>query len=111
MRTPNVAHANAYDDDVRVPTTHTLLMNDERDECGSMTIWGFPKGLPQSIGMAMTMNIDSPDGTQDGVPTATLHACHRDALKMFLTDGKLLIDPQGCQIILNELTGLYELTL
>lgn len=111
MRTPNVAHTNLYVADERVPVTHTLLINDERDECGSVTIWGFPKGLPQSIGMAVVMNVDSPADSQDGVPTATIHASHREALKVFLCNGKLVIDTKGCDIALNALTGLYELPL
>jgi hypothetical protein len=111
MRSPNVAHASAYDSNERVPTTHTLMINDDRDEAGSMTMWAFPKGLPQSIGLAVTMSIDSPCGQDEGMPAATLHACHQDALKVFLSDGKLLIDTNCRQMVFNENTGLHELTL
>ncbi|MPQ71526.1 hypothetical protein [Pseudomonas sp. MWU12-2323] len=111
MHSPNVAHTKVYEADERAPVTHTLLIHDERDECGSVTIWGFPKGLPQSIGMAVVMNVDSPSDCQDGVPTATIHASHREALKVFLCNGKLVIDTKACKIALNDLTGLYELAL
>ncbi|MCF5382489.1 hypothetical protein GIW05_03080 [Pseudomonas syringae] len=111
MRTPNVAHTSAYQRDERAPTTHTLTINDERDQCGSVTIWAYPQGLPQSVGMAVTANVDSPLGIANGMPTATIHACHREALKVHLSEGKLVIDTQGMSLALNETTGLYELAL
>lgn len=111
MRTPNVAHTSAYERDGRAPTTHTLIINDERDQCGSVTVWGFPQGLPQSVGMAVTINVDSPPGIEHGMPTASIHACHREALKVYLSDGKLVIHTQGQSMTLNETTGFYELAL
>lgn len=115
MRKPHVAKATAYQDSTaRVLTTHTLMVVDERDECGSVTIWGFPKGMPQSMGMAITANIESPPDClpqAEGVPSATIHASHRDALTVHLQDGKLVLDTRGGSITLNEATGLYELRL
>lgn len=111
MRTPHVAHAAAYKSVERVPATHTILIHDERDECGSATTWTFPKGLPQSIGMAVVVKVDTAPGAKEAVPVVEVHACHREALKAFLCDGKLVIDTKGLALKHNELTGLYELDL
>lgn len=111
MRTPHVAPAAAYIKDERVSATHTILIQDDRDECGSATMWTFPKGLPQSIGMAVIASVDTAPGEKEAVPAAVIHACHREVIKAYLCDGKLVIDTHGLALKRNEVTGTYEVAL
>ncbi|HDS1721601.1 hypothetical protein NPS53_08825 [Pseudomonas putida] len=111
MRTPHVAPSAAYEADERFPASHTILINDERDECGSATTWTFPMGLPQSMGLAVVSLVDSAPGELEAVPAVEVHACHREAIKAYLASGKLVIDTKGVPLKLNEQTGLYELDL
>ena len=111
MRTPHVAPAAAYVSDERVQASHTIMINDDRDECGSVTCWTFPKGLPQSIGMAIIAKVDAAPGLIDSGPVVEVHACHREAFKAFLCDGKIVINTNGVALTRNELSGMYELEL
>lgn len=111
MRTPHVAPAAAYECSERAPVTHTILISDERDEQGSATTWTFPMGLPQSMGLAVVSLVDNAPGDLEAVPSVEVHASHREAIKAYLTPGKLVIDTKGVALKRNELTGLYELDL
>lgn len=111
MRTPHVAHAAAYETGERHPATHTIIIHDERDDCGSVTTWTFPRGLPQSIGLAVVARVDDAPNGPAAVPAVEIHASHRQAIKAFLCGGKLVVDTKGVALQLNELTGMYELAL
>lgn len=97
--------------DQRAAATHTLLINDEREECGSVTTWAFPKGLPQSMGMAVETTIQAPQGELEGLPVASIYANHREALKVYLSEGRLLVDLKGLSLDYDAATGLYQLML
>nr|WP_192963520.1 hypothetical protein [Pseudomonas fluorescens]CEK42370.1 hypothetical protein PQBR57_0417 [Pseudomonas fluorescens SBW25] len=111
MRTPHVAHEAAYKNDERVPATHTILIQDDRDECGSATIWTFPRGLPQSIGVAVVASVDTAPGEKDAVPALTIHASHREVIKTYLCEGKLVVDTKGLPLKRNDANGTYEVAL
>lgn len=111
MRTPHVAPSAAYESDERSPATYTILIEDERDDCGSVTTWTFPKGFPQSTGLAVVAKVDTALGATEAVAAVELHASHREAVKAYLSDGKLVIDTRGVDLKRNDLTGLYELAL
>lgn len=111
MRTPHVASEASYQHDEQAPLSHTILIHDDRDECGSATLWTFPRGLPQSTGLAVVASIDTAPGEPGSVPALAIHASHREVIKTYLCDGKLVFDTRGHTLKRNDANGTYELAL
>lgn len=111
MPSPHVCVIDEYDTDNELTPTHTISIHDERTECGSVTIWAYPKSLPQSMSIAAVVHVGLPPGMAAGAPCVSHHACGRHALDVYYCDGKLILDTKGLTVSRNPDTGLYEVEL